>query len=282
MTSEACSVPKEKIKIMSEDTSKNQMSLRLHELQQSSKTVYKECQYCKELFDDFSRGYNYSAHVKSCKIYSKLMKKSDNSYDCLICSFESKNPELKTARKDTKRHIGRMHHNELNSVKELPDDHNSENFKSDLHENNFPAPLVNHASIDAKKEDRIQKHSNSMKTKSKCKSCEEIVPLFRLSIHYKACKLYGRYVHKSSEYFECKLCTEKRADRWRLYAHIRKKHQRILPKNFMYSNKVLGKQIEGTKEEQAITQNDQTYSNEENKENDSVHDIMEHSVLEQI
>ena len=77
-------------------------------------------------------------------------------------------------------------------------------------------------------------YSPSRKT---CEICEESIGINVFEFHHKACKIYGRFIGKTSdEYqcYQCLLCSEIHSERKSLYIHIKKEHMneiKINPKS---------------------------------------------------
>ena len=76
--------------------------------------VRKMCEFCQEFPE------NYPEHVQSCKLCYKFIGKvisEENSFKCLICTFEIKNKSSAIARQQVYKHIMDIHQDKLETQK---------------------------------------------------------------------------------------------------------------------------------------------------------------------
>ena len=64
----------------------------------------------------------------------------------------------------------------------------------------------------------------------KCDSCNEMINARMSNKHFGICKLYIKFIKKSSNEYSCNLCSFKNSARGQAYVHIRRKHENELKK----------------------------------------------------
>ena len=67
---------------------------------------------------------------------------------------------------------------------------------------------------------------SSEKKMAKCEYCQESV--FLTSKHTNSCKIYYKFMKKSSDVYQCQLCSFEASMRYNMYQHIKSKHQKSL------------------------------------------------------
>ena len=76
----------------------------------------------------------------------------------------------------------------------------------------------------------LKKLKNNAAHEVKCDSCNEMVNARMSNKHFGICKLYIKFIKKSSNEYSCNLCSYKNSDRSQVYNHIRRKHENELKK----------------------------------------------------
>merc|ERR1712166_788332 len=64
------------------------------------------------------------------------------------------------------------------------------------------------------------------KKMTKCEYCQESV--FLTSKHTNSCKIYYKFMKKSSDVYQCQLCSFETSIRFYMYNHIKNKHRKSL------------------------------------------------------
>ena len=59
-----------------------------------------------------------------------------------------------------------------------------------------------------------------------CYNCKELIIGNEFEDHSKPCKLYGKFLKRISEGFECKICQSKKKFRDAMFKHVERKHFR--------------------------------------------------------
>ena len=66
---------------------------------------------------------------------------------------------------------------------------------------------------------------NDRHSREKCEVCDETIPSYTFTKHFKACLFYSKFINKLSYgYHQCSICHRKRFKRSTLYNHIRTEH----------------------------------------------------------
>ena len=66
---------------------------------------------------------------------------------------------------------------------------------------------------------------NDRHSREKCEVCDETIPSYTFTKHFKACLFYSKFINKLSDgYHQCSICHRKRFKRSTLYNHIRTEH----------------------------------------------------------
>ena len=76
----------------------------------------------------------------------------------------------------------------------------------------------------------LKKLKNNAAHEVKCDSCNEMINARMSNKHFRICKLYIKFIKKSSNEYSCNLCSYKNSARGQVYVHIRRKHENKLKK----------------------------------------------------
>ena len=72
---------------------------------------------------------------------------------------------------------------------------------------------------------------NDRHSREKCEVCDETIPSYTFTKHFKACSFYSKFINKLSDgYHQCSICHRKRSKRSTLYHHIRGEHNITIDK----------------------------------------------------
>jgi hypothetical protein len=71
----------------------------------------------------------------------------------------------------------------------------------------------------------LKKLKNNAAHEVKCDSCNEMINARMSTKHFRICKIYTKFIKKSSNEYSCNLCSYKNSARGQVYVHIRRKHE---------------------------------------------------------
>ena len=213
-----------------------------------------KCEVC----DENIPSYTFTKHFKACSFYSKFINKlSDGYHQCSICHRK------RSKRSTFYSHIRTEHNITIDTFKDDSIE-NNENLGNAISSNickvcqelvekgkwnkhsmlcKASSKYINERicsvcnigfdsiieSINHVKKEHMHLvlketlNDTSMKTK-KCEYCCEEFQVKAFKTHLDKCMKYGEFFQKSESGYHCKLCSNKRTDRLKMYSHISKKH----------------------------------------------------------
>jgi hypothetical protein len=180
-----------------------------------SKHMGQKCELCGEMILAF-----FKKHKIECKLYSELIKKSSDDYECVLCSLKNrKRGEIYSHLRNT-HHIGKdvMEIEDVKLDANVPRNFINEKIECIICGNFvFKENLLSHEKL----------HSSNQPTKT-CEHCSETVKTHYYSLHVGSCRLYSSFMLKSSHGYDCQLCSyksENKKARQLMYQHIKNVHR---------------------------------------------------------
>ena len=125
-------------------------------------------------------------HVNQCKIFSKFLKISAGTYDCLLCPFKCKK---KCGRNYVYQHITTKHGDRLNFEKETDQPNSDKSIEMEL--NNMKDQNIPMTNTSQKTSKGITK-----KPMKSCEICNHVMPPNGYPNHIKACKDFSIFMRK--------------------------------------------------------------------------------------
>ena len=171
----------------------------------------KKCDHCGEMI----YAPRLSIHVNQCKIFSKFLKISADTYDCLLCAFKCKK---KCGRNYVYQHITSKHGDRLNFEKKA--DQPNSNKDMELNDEEGKSTPMTHTS--QKNDKGIDK--NPLKN---CEICNHVMPSSGYPNHIKTCKAFSSFMRIFANGYECLLCpykNEKTNARLDMKQHLKDRH----------------------------------------------------------
>ena len=192
------------------------------------KSKVKKCEVCQEIISGVGAG-GFSKHLNYCKLYFKFWAKIPSGFQCLLCLKRLGN---------TKAWI----YQHMKSKHSTPEGLQCQ-FCSTKYSDQ--TELLNHVSANHSKEaktdkgiKRKKKSSSDKKEKNldnkpkypagtelKCDYCQETFKYPLVIKHQKVCKAFYKFMKRTTNGFECQICSIVLGRRWTMHCHLKKKHQ---------------------------------------------------------
>ena len=200
----------------------------------------KKCPYCEEVL----KNTNSSRHTNTCKFFFKYVKISPIGYECTVCSSNyHKRTNLYIHLRDThkikkplddlmmrkcqfcqdKINLNTIGKHEYSCktfyqfVKKTPDGYKC-TFCSSIHSKRGNL----HKHLEEKH--NIKRTINASQV-AKCAFCQEMINLNSIRRHTNVCKLYYKFVKKTSDGYVCTVCSSDFSKRGSLIVHLEEKHK---------------------------------------------------------
>ena len=72
-------------------------------------------------------------------------------------------------------------------------------------------------------------NSSTFETEEKnCEVCDEKMQCDNLSSHVKGCKIYGKFMEKTGDEYQCLICSQIHSERKSLYVHVEREHTKFV------------------------------------------------------
>ena len=176
-----------------------------------------KCENCQEIVKQIS------VHIIPCNLYYKFMKKTSDGYECQLCSSKTKE------RFNMYNHIKSKHQKDVNSKGNFEE--NKEKYSANLNSVKSEE-LPNISSLESKKENNNQQIQGASdlenKLEKECEKCHEMISIYATVQHSRSCDIYYKYMKKTSDGYDCLLCSKQTIVRFNMYNHLKLKHQKDL------------------------------------------------------
>ena len=236
----------------SNDDSKNEQPLEKIESRKSNK---KKCENCNENI----LVYHYHNHVNLCKLYFKHIRKVDDWYQCSICldefpgsssifSHMSKNHfDDKNVSNPNQMAFEFFGINEMTSLKpteiiEFPTENPIEIMELPIQK-----PIIETVDLTSEcdKESRDLHilnlpnfvNPNPGVSLVECKGCHNSIQPSEYSSHLKSCKVFTRFVKRTSDGFQCQVCLKKDIKKWVMLNHFTAMHSMVHKASILSNDK---------------------------------------------
>ena len=194
------------------------------------KSKVKKCEVCQEMISGVGAG-GFSKHLNYCKLYFKFWAKIQTGFQCLLCLKRLGNTKALIYQ-----HMKSKHSTDCSEGLQC-------RFCSTKYSDQ--TELLNHVSANHSKEAKTDKEIKGTKksssdkkeknldnkpkypagTELKCDYCQETFRYPLVIKHQKVCKTFYKFMKRTTNGFECQICSVVIGRRWTMHCHLKKKHQ---------------------------------------------------------